>query len=289
MSEQSFTGGHAPIDRSRARLLERMAEGLHAGMEHALYAETTATARGLLQPVDPRVKLAGFLALIIAAVSSRSLAVIYALLALAIVLALASHISLSRTMKRVWLSVLFFTGLLSLPALFLVPGDLACRLPGLGWTVTWQGLTSFGFVVGRALTAASFAILLILTTPWPHVLKALRALRVPVVFIVILGMTYRYIFVLLQTALDMLEARRSRLLARPSRRAARRMATASLGVLLGKSMHLSEEVYLAMLARGYRGNEATLDEFALTTRDWIALAGFALLAALAFWFGLAAR
>jgi energy-coupling factor transporter transmembrane protein EcfT len=40
------------------------------------------------------------------------------------------------------------------------------------------------------------AVLLILTTRWAVPLKALRVLRVPQGFVLILGMTYRYIYVL---------------------------------------------------------------------------------------------
>ena len=64
---------------------------------------------------------------------------------------------------------------------------------------------------GVALALATLAFLLILTTPWPYVLKAMRTLGVPVVVVAMLGMTHRYIFVLLQTATQMFEARRSRL------------------------------------------------------------------------------
>ena len=66
-------------------------------------------------------------------------------------------------------------------------------------------------LVARVETAATLSVLLILCTPWSHVLKALRVLRVPVVFVVILGMTYRYILLLLQSAHDMFESRRSRM------------------------------------------------------------------------------
>jgi cobalt/nickel transport system permease protein len=282
MSEQSFAGHH----RHQGGRLERLSAGLFETLEHAARAEELAAQAGLLQRFDPRVKLLGLLALIIASVFSRSLAVIYGLLGVAIVFAVASRISVSKTMVRVWLSVLLFTGILAIPALFLVPGDVAWRVPALGWTVTWQGLTSFGFIVGRALAAASFAVLLILTTPWPHVLKALRVLRVPVVFIVILGMTYRYIFLFLKAARDMFEAKRARCLAPVSRREARRIAVASAGVLLAKSLQLSNDVYLAMLARGYRGGDTTIDEFGLRASDWVGMAAFAVVAALAFWLGL---
>jgi cobalt/nickel transport system permease protein len=284
MSEQSFTG-HAGHGHRQGGLLERIAGELFEAMEHALHSEELATQKGVLQRLDPRVKLIGLLALIVAAVGSRTLPVVYGLLAVAILLAVSSRVSVRKTMLRVWLSVLFFTGVLSIPALFLVHGDTAWVVPTTGWTVTWQGLESAGFLVGRALTAASFAVLLILSTPWPHVLKALRVLHVPVIFIVILGMTHRYIFLFLKTAREMFEAKRSRMLARVSRRQARRIAVANLGVLLAKSLQLSNDVYLAMLARGYRGEDFTLDEFRMRAHDWAGLAVFAGLAAAAFWLG----
>ncbi len=262
-----------------------MSGELLEAMEHALYAEKVAARNGLLQRIDPRVKLLGLVVLIIAAVFSRSIPVIYGLLVVSMLLALFSRVSVGRTMTRVWLSVLLFTGVLSIPALFLVHGAPAARIPVVGGTITWQGVQSFGFIVGRALTAASFAVLLIMTTPWTHVLKALRVFRVPAVFIVILGMTYRYIFLFLKTAQEMFDAKRSRCLARVSRREARRIAVANAGVLLAKSVQTGNDVYLAMLARGYRGENLTLDEFRMRGHDWAGLAGFAVLAALAFWFG----
>ena len=128
-------------------------------------------------------------------------------------------------------------------------------------------------------------MLLILCTPWTHVLKALRVLRVPVVFVVILGMTFRYIFLLLQTARDMFESRQSRMVGELESADRRRLAAASVGVLLSKTLRLSGDVYMAMQSRGFRGEVYTLDEFAMRGRDWAALAGFLATAALAFWLG----
>ena len=100
-----------------------------------------------------------------------------------------------------------------------------------------------------------------LTTPWAHILKALRVLRVPVVFVVILGMTYRYLFVILETALDMFESRKSRTVGTLDAADKRRLATATVGVLLSKSYQLSAEVHLAMQSRGFRGEVYVLRRF----------------------------
>ena len=46
------------------------------------------------------------------------------------------------------------------------------------------------------------------------------------------------------------------------------MATSSVGVLFTKTLVLSEEVYLAMRARGYNGDVFLLQTFRMRPRDW---------------------
>lgn len=254
-------------------------------MEQALYAEELAHANGLLQRIDPRVKVVGLLALIIAAALARNLAVILALFVVALVLALLSRVPFRTLATRVWLGALLFTGTIALPAIFITPGQVLYRLPLFGWPITMQGLSSAAYLISRVETSATLALLLILCTPWTHVLKALRVLRVPVVFVVILGMTFRYIFLLLQTARDMFESRQSRMVGTLDSAERRRVASASVGVLLSKTLNLSSDVYMAMQSRGFRGEVYTLDEFQMQPRDWAALAGFLALAGLAFWLG----
>ncbi|MFN8476701.1 MAG: cobalt ECF transporter T component CbiQ [Kouleothrix sp.] len=271
--------------KHRASFVERTVAELSHAMEQALYAEELAHANGLLQQLDPRVKVVGLLALIIAAALARNLAVILALFVVALVLALLSRVPFRTLATRVWLGALLFTGTIALPAIFITPGQVLYRLPLFGWPITMQGLSSAAYLISRVETSATLALLLILCTPWTHVLKALRVLRVPVVFVVILGMTFRYIFLLLQTARDMFESRQSRMVGTLDSAERRRVASASVGVLLSKTLNLSSDVYMAMQSRGFRGEVYTLDEFQMQPRDWAALAGFLALAGLAFWLG----
>jgi cobalt ECF transporter T component CbiQ len=265
--------------------LERTLAGFLSAMEHALDAEELARTNGLMQRLDPRVKVIGILILIIAAATSHQLWVIGAVFAVACILAAFSRVSPLRLARRVWLPVLLFTGIIALPAPFVIPGREVWRLPGLGWPLTAQGLMSAGYLISRVETAATLSVLLILSTPWVHVLKALRVLRVPVVIVVILGMAYRYIFLLLESARDMLESRRSRLVGALPGSERRRLAAASVGVLMSKTMQLSADVYSAMLARGFRGEVYLLDDFHTAALDWIMLMVFATLAAGAFYYG----
>ncbi len=152
----------------------------------------------MLQRVDPRVKVVGLMVLVVVVAASHHLAVIGAMFLLGLALALLSGIALGKLAGWVWTPVLLFTGSDR------AAGD--CAGPA--------GAAQRGVLVLRAETAATLSALLVLTTPWPLVLKALRVLKCPIVVVAILGMTYRYIFEILRTALDMFEARRSRTVGR---------------------------------------------------------------------------
>lgn len=267
------------------RYLERSVNGFLRVLEHTLESEELTRRAGFLQGLDPRVKLAGILGLIAAGAAARRLAVIGGLFAVALILAVSSRVPLRTLAVRIWAGAFVFTGLIALPALFLTPGRVVARLPGLGWPLTEQGIQGALYLVSRVETTATFSLLLVLSTPWNHVLKALRVFRAPILLVVILGMTYRYILLMIAIAREMFEARRSRTVGRLEGAEGRRMAVAAAGVLLNKTMQLSGDVYLAMQARGFRGEVYVLDEFAMNLRDWSCLALFLALAAAALWMG----
>jgi len=123
-----------------------------------------------------------------------------------------------------------------------------------------QGLTGAAIFIMRVATSVSLAILMVLTTQWTRLLKALNILKVPEIIILILAMTYRYIFLLLRVAEGMFLARKSRLILDTSLKEQHSWLSARIGVLIGKSYNLSNEVHLAMLARGWNGNPSLLEE-----------------------------
>jgi cobalt/nickel transport system permease protein len=266
-------------------LVERTVDGLLQAMERAVSAEAAGNAAGWMQRLDPRVKLASLVALVAASALSHRLDVIAALLATGVALAAASRVPMTSLVSSVSLAAAGFSLALAAPAVFLTPGRPVAVVPVLGWIATAQGLTSAGFLVLRAAAAATFGFLLVFTTRWPHVLKAMRAFRVPLVFVAVLAMTYRYVLLLLESAHDMCVARRSRTVGRLTAADRRRAVTQSAGVLLAKSLNLSNEVFLAMQARGFRGEVYVLDDFVMARADWLALAAAAAVAVVAVWAG----
>jgi cobalt/nickel transport system permease protein len=271
------------ILRRTPTFIERTLASMVRASEYAANAEHMAEAGGALQRIDPRVKVLGLPGLVVVAAASHALWVLGAMFAFAAGLAVLSRISLRKLSGWVWAPVLFLTGAIALPALFLTPGR-----PVFAWgqvAIHEQGIRSAAFLVSRAETAATLSALLVLTTPWPWVLKSLRIFKVPMVLVAILGMTYRYIFVILQTALDMFESRRSRTVGDLNPAESRRLAASAAGVLLSKSFQLSSDVHLAMQSRGFRGEIYLLQDFRARAYDWGWLAGFTVLAVAALWWG----
>lgn len=252
---------------------------------NALVSEQIARRHGLLQMLDPRVRVIGLLALVLAVTLSHRIDVVVVLFLGAVILALLSSVSLKSLAIRVWLVVLAFTGIIALPALFLTPGDPIVTSPAGSLRITSQGLTTAVLLIARVETAVTLTTLLVLTTPWIEILKSLRTFRIPQEVVMMLAMTHRYIFLLAQTASQMFESRQSRTVGTLDRSAQHHMTTRMAGVLLSKSVELSNDVFLAMQSRGFRGDAKVLSEFRMRSWDYVGLAAFLLAGGIAVWAG----
>ena len=259
--------------------------GFTVALSRALASEQLAARSGLLQNIDPRVSLIGFLSLAVAVIVSRRLPVIIALFALSVFIALLSGVQIGPLAKRVWLVVFAFTGLIAVPALFVTPGETLFTFSWAPLSISKPGLRTAAFLVLRAETAVTMMTVLVLCTPWNRLLKALRMLRVPAEIVTMLTMTHRYLFLLIETAQQMFEARQSRTVGHLSGQQQRKLMTSAAGVLLSKSVGLSEEIYMAMISRGFRGEIYLLSELRLRSVDYLAMAGFLAASLSAVWLG----
>lgn len=271
--------------RRKGSYVEKTLNGAAGLLRQVMFGDDVAARRGLLQRIDPRVKFIGVVVLLVAAGLARNIPTLLAMYGLTLVLAAASGLPIGFFIKRVWLFVPIFTGVIVLPATLSVVTGGHVVLTLWHWHghpegFTGQGLTSAALVISRVAVSISLVVLLTLTTPWVRLLAALRSVGVPRIFILIIGMAYRYVFLLLNTVTDMYEARKSRTIGATAHdRGARAFLGASGGALFGKAHQLSEEVHQAMTARGYRGDARSLQRFALTRFDVLAALCCVLLAA----------
>jgi cobalt/nickel transport system permease protein len=250
--------------RRKGGFVEKTLGGGAALLRQAMFSDDVAHETGLLQRIEPRVKLVTLVSLLVVVGLVGSVPVLLGCYAGTVALAAASRVPVPFFLRRVWLFVPIFTGIVVLPATLSVvtPGDVVLVLwhwHGSAEGFTAQGLHSAGLIVTRVATSISLVVLLTPTTPWTRLLAALRALAVPRIFILVIGMAYRYLFLLLTAVTDMYTARKARSAgAGPHTAEGRRFVAASAGALFGKAHQLSEEVHQAMTARGYRGEARTL-------------------------------
>jgi cobalt/nickel transport system permease protein len=260
--------------------LEQTVGGITGSIERAIFTERHARSAGWLQERDPRVKMVGSLAAILAASLTSSIVGLAFLYAATLAAAKASRVPFGFFVKRVWLGIPFFAGIVVVPAIFFVPGPRLFDL-GVGplhLAPSWNGIEGAALFVSRVGVSVSLAVLLVLTTPWADVLKSLRALKVPQVFVLVLSMTYRYLFLFLHTANGILLARKSRVVGRASGGEQRRWITGTMGNLMSRAFKMSNDVYAAMLARGFTGEVRSYSTYRLTPLDLVALAGVAVIA-----------
>jgi cobalt/nickel transport system permease protein len=272
----ALVAGRKPIE-GRIGWLERTVGGITANIEHAVFTERHARSAGWLQARDPRAKLVGFLVAIVATSLVGSLVALALLYGAVLAAARASRVPFGFFVKRVWLGIPFFAGIVVVPAIFFVPGDRVFDL-AVGpahLAPSWNGLVGGVLLVSRVGVSVSLAVLLVVTTPWADLLKSLRALRTPQVFVLVLSMTYRYIFLFLHTTNGILLARKSRSVGRSSGGEQRRWITGTMGNLMSRAFKMSNDVYAAMLARGFTGEVRVYSTYRMRATDWLSLGGVA--------------
>jgi cobalt ECF transporter T component CbiQ len=267
--------------RTKVGFVDKTIEGAARLARQCLFADDVAGEAGLLQGIEPRVKLVSFAAILVATSLLRSLPALIGMYAVTIALAAASRLSLGYFVKRVWLFVPLFTGIVVLPATLSIvtPGRIVVPL-GNWWFghpvgITAQGLSGAALIVSRVAVSISVALLITLTTRWNDLLASLRALFVPRIFVGVLAMCYRYLFVLLGTVEDMYLARRARVAGDGNLASGRAYVSATAGALFSNAHALSDEVNQAMVSRGYTGDARSLRRRAPALHDWLWLAACA--------------
>lgn len=126
-------------------------------------------------------------------------------------------------------------------------------------------------------------LLLITTTPFFDVLKALRWFRVPSVLASLLLFTYRFIFVFIDELERMGRARRARGFSGGRHifhREALRTIAYTAGMVFVRAHRRADAIYNALRSRGYNGEVRTLSVHKAGARDAVLASSFFLISAL---------
>lgn len=249
--------------------IERSIRGALSFFKESIFADEIASRPGLLQSLDPRVKAVTVLLFILLVMFTRSLVILGVIYLLCLILALFSRIGLGFFIKRTWIFIPFFSLLIAIPALFsfVSPGEPVLSAGPL--MITHNGVMSAGIFLGRVVTSVSLAVLLSMTTRHFELLKALRFFGIPQMFVMVLGITYRYIYLFVEIVENTFRAIRSRVGSGMHYRKGQKVVAWNIAHLWIRSYELNEQVYQAMVSRGFRGEPRTLDHFQTRQRDWL--------------------
>jgi energy-coupling factor transporter transmembrane protein EcfT len=250
-------------------LARRTADSVARAVTDVLQNEELAARPGLLQCLDPRNKLLTLLLFAVTVSLVHAVGVLVALIGLTMMLAAVSRVGVASFVRKVWLSAGLFALLVSLPSALQIftPGDVVVSWGPL--ELTEPGLMGVATLVTRVVAAAGFALLVIWTMRWSDLLRALSAMRMPDVVVATLAMTQKQILILLRTVEQIHLARESRTLARGRTRENREWVTERMSFVVRKSMRTADDVYDAMLSRGFSGTMPSLVRLRMAARDWI--------------------
>lgn len=136
------------------------------------------------------------------------------------------------------------------------------------------GLERFLSIAFKSWVSVQCAVLLAATTRFPDLLRAFQQLKVPSVFIAVIGLMMRYLAVIRDEALRLMRGRSSRsALASNSSHPGgslvwrARVTGGMAGSLFLRALERSERVYAAMLARGYTGQLPASEKTPLQGRE----------------------
>lgn len=196
--------------------------------------------------LNESTKLISLLIFLVSISFTTDLYLLVILYGFSMLIAYLSRIDLALFLRRVWFFIPIFTLVVAIPSLFIVPGKLE-----FGFTI--EGIIVMLRLVLRVTVSISYVNLVLFTTRWTKLLSSLRYIGVPNIFVSIVCMSYRYIFLFLEIAENLFLAKRMRTL-RPDARGDRVWIGRTIGILAMKTQQLSKEVYQGMISRGFNRN-----------------------------------
>lgn len=180
----------------------------------------------------------------------------------------------------VWLKLMIIPMSFLMIGIFTIAVNISRDVYSFLWAYSiagyWVGISENGIREGvnlffRVLGSVSCLYFLSLSTPMVDLLSVLRRLRLPKLMVEMMGLIYRFIFVLLETAGTMLTAQNSRL-GYVNLKTGYRSMGSLVSVLFIRAYKRSNELYTSLEARGYDGEIKVLEESYENNRNLVLLA-----------------
>ena len=296
--EQQFlalarTRGLRPVGRNYA---DKTLQRISAFFSRSLLREETARRPGVLQGVDPRARLVAVVVFLISVSLARSIPVLLDHAALPLVAIVLSRIRVKELLGAGFLLAFLFSAVMAAPATLNVLSGGQVILPLLskeqGWHlgpyvlpgvigVSREGLLTAATFLLRVLASVAAVLCLTLSTRWVDLLRGLRSLRLPPLFLQVVGMTVRYLHAFHRQSEETHLGKKSRSVCRAPTAVEQAWVGSRIANAWDRGLHLMEEVSDAMTSRGFKGEARFPPGSRFRARDWGFLAVVILLCAAA--------
>lgn len=225
-----------------------------------------ASREGFFQKLDARIKVAFLLFFIFIVSIKKNIMPEVGIWLFVFFLVFLSRLNIFKFYKRVFFWGFFFGFLVALPSAFNVinKGEIILPLVELSKPYTFlmyhipkeigltkEGMYGVGLLTLRVVNSLSISFLVLYTTPFPEIIKALKILKVPDVFLMIITLSYKYLFLFAKTVGDMHVAKKSRMVRRVSNAQAREWIAGRIAFIFRKTRLECEDIFNAMLSRGF--------------------------------------
>ena len=256
-----------------------------AGILKEGYAQwESASGSGFFYELDTRIKVVFWLFFILVVSLKKDILPELGIFLTVFVILLSSRVNLLAFYKKVFLLGFVFGFLISLPSslnvithgkvifpVIILPKTFdfwRYHIPGvIGFTA--EGVSVVSILTLRVINSLSLSFLILYTTPFPEIIKALKVLKVPDAFLIIISLTYKYIFIFARIVSDMHLAKKSRLAGVVKSAEARTWIAGRIAFIFKKTQLKCDEVFKAMIGRGFSGEIKLYRYQKIRGRDWV--------------------
>jgi cobalt ECF transporter T component CbiQ len=244
----------------------------------------TVSGKGFFYDLDTRLKVVFWLFFLVIVSLKKEILPELGIFSTVFVLVVLSRITLVTFYRKLFLLGFFFGFLISLPSSLniITHGEVLFPIITLPkaydfWMYhfpqvigfTKEGLSVVAMLTLRVLNSLSLTFLILYTTPFPEIIKALKVLKVPDAFLIIISLTYKYIFIFARIVVDMHLAKKSRLVSAVKSAEARNWIAGRIAFIFRKTQLKCDDVFKAMVGRGFSGEIKLYQYQKIIGRDWI--------------------
>jgi cobalt/nickel transport system permease protein len=263
------------------RFIDKTLRHVLSFIEDSMFSEGISKKRGLLQGIEPRLKIVSLLCFVVVLSLQKSIDGIVIFLLLSFALVVSSRISLPFFLKKL-LPAAIITACVSLPVVlnlvvegkslivlfrFERPINIGPLIIPDAIEITEQGLKSALTLLFRVLASVSFVFLMIMTTR-PNTFMKSVASMIPGPLSSVASMGYRYIYLLVRKTEQFIMGLRSRQIVPATSARGQRWAASRIGLLFSISMDIGNELAMSMESRGYRGDRFRIQELKFKMDHW---------------------